>query len=69
MNCKPHLHKLVAGPIDGHTYILMVDGTRDSIVEALRTLGRWASDPALAITWRDTAAISNALLNPPFKVT
>lgn len=43
MKCKPHLHKLVAGPIDGHTYVLMVDGTRDSITEALRTLGRWAS--------------------------
>lgn len=25
--------------------------------EALRTLGRWASDPDLSFTWRDAAAV------------
>jgi hypothetical protein len=68
MKCKPHLHKLLAGPIDGHVYIVMVDGTRHSISAALRTIGRWASNDEVPLTWRDAAYISDTLLNPPFTV-
>ena len=43
-----------------HKYILVyTDTTRQ---DALRTIGRWASDPELQLTWFDAARMCAAVL-------
>lgn len=48
-------------PKDGHKYVLPF--TSDYKAEALRTLGRWASNPELSFTWWDAAKMSSEIRN------
>lgn len=42
-------------------YIFLVDDTPVRIGEALRTMGRFASDPDLSFSWYDAAMLSQKL--------
>ena len=42
--------------LTGESYVLLF--TEDHKAEALRTLGRWASDPSLSFTWHTAAVLS-----------
>ena len=42
-------------------YIIVYDDECKSRSEALRTLGRWASNPELSFTWHDAAVLSNRI--------
>jgi hypothetical protein len=46
---------------DGNRYVVMY--TRETQCEALRTLGRWASNPELSFTWCDAAIMANQIRN------
>lgn len=44
---------------DGHTYLILF--TKTNRAEALRTLGKWASDPKCSFTWYDAAVLSQKI--------
>lgn len=48
-----HMTALIKG--DERYILLFTDATKS---EALRTIGRWASNPELAFTWFDAAVLS-----------
>jgi hypothetical protein len=47
----------------GERYIFLYDD--DSRAEALRTLGRYASNPDLSFTWYDAAVLSQKIRQTP----
>lgn len=56
----PHADDLqVTALVRGENYILMFSLANSG--EALRTLGRWASDPQLSFTWYDAALLSQRI--------
>ena len=52
-------HRLTLIKYDGEKYIFIYD--EDSRAEALRTLGRFASNPELSFTWSDASELSNIM--------
>lgn len=46
---------------DGERFVLLY--THRTRAEALRTLGRWASNPELGFTWYDAAVLSGKISN------
>lgn len=42
-------------------YVLVFDEAHRA--DAMRTLGRWASDPQLSLTWMDAAELSSSIRN------
>lgn len=44
---------------DNERYIVLYNEGQDR--DALRALGRWASDPELSFTWYDAATLSNRM--------
>ncbi len=53
---KPADLLMVGVRLTGESYVLLF--TEDHKAEALRTLGRWASDPSLSFTWHTAAVLS-----------
>jgi hypothetical protein len=53
---KPVDLLIVGAKISRESYVLLF--TEDHKAEALRTLGRWASDPSLSFTWHTAAVLS-----------
>ncbi len=53
---KPADLLMVGVKLTGERYVLLF--TEDHKAEALRTLGRWASDPSLSFTWHTAAVLS-----------
>lgn len=43
----------------GETYALL--WRQETITEALRTLGKWASNPELSFNWRDAFTMSSSI--------
>ena len=42
-------------------YIVLFDDSEAARLNALRTLGRWASNPELSFTWFDAATMSQRI--------
>lgn len=53
--------QVVAMPKGKERYIILFDEAHRA--DALRTLGRWASDPQLSLTWMDAAELSSSIRN------
>lgn len=50
-----------------HTERYIINYDTDSRAEALRTLGRWATNPELSFTWLDAACGSQAIRVGPIR--
>ncbi len=53
--------QVVAMPKGNDRYIVLFDEAHRA--DALRTIGRWASDPQLSLTWLDAAEMSSSIRN------
>lgn len=61
---KPIIYR-IDYKIGAETYVFKF--TDDTRAECLRTLGRFATDPALSFSWHDVAVVSCKVRNRPMK--
>lgn len=55
------MHTVTLKKRRGDIYCLSYDDERTSKQEALREVGRWASNPTLSFTWFDAAIMSQRI--------